>query len=387
MKHFPIVRGAALAPAALAACDDGPTNAAPEKQSGDLARQVEAMGFRGDMVQDFGDYVLVEGDVYIPKAQLRAGPPTSSDDPLRPRFQYRTTNLVGSAKVNGITVDLSGLASQTGWQTAAREALGHWSGISGSYVRLVESGPADITVGTTCISSNVAAYASFPSGGNPGNVVYVNTCFGYATSHAQKVHNMVHEFGHTLGFRHSNYTQQGETAGVEGAVHISGTPTSGNATGSVMNGGTALNSWAGFAASDLTAVRALYPLPGPGGFSITDQGGVPLLSWNAVPGATSYQVTLIMYEYEVDQYGQEWYQGRYFQTVGSTTGTSLLDGYQIYTGYASCDYPDPFDPAPEPKLRRYWYEYAVQAVHPNGSSHIDAVRRYAPIAQLNCGLW
>jgi len=374
MQCFSIRRGAAvLALAALAACDS-PIES-PEQQPEDLAAMVEALGFRGDMVQDFGDYVLVEGDIHIIKDALRAGP--RSADPLGPRFQYRTTNVVGVPKINNITVDVSGLASQPGWQTAAREALTHWSGITSSYVRLVEGGPADITVTTTCTSSNVAASASFPSGGNPGNVVYVNTCFAYSTSHAQKVHNMVHELGHTLGFRHSNYTQQGESASTVGAVHIFGTPTSGNATGSVMNGGTALSSWAGFAASDLTAVRSIYPLPAPGITGVTNSGGYPLITWNAAPGATSYTVTLITYNTLDGQY-----QNRFFNILTTTTGTSYLDMDNAWTGESTCSsgyYDDLYGGE-----TGHWYEYSVQANYPNGSSNPDAARHYTYIAQAGC---
>ncbi|HLM68194.1 MAG TPA: M57 family metalloprotease [Longimicrobium sp.] len=381
MRHTPFrpsrFAAALLVAGALAACSDAPTGAAPASEEATLAEQVAALGFRADMIEDHGDFVLVEGDIHLSKAQLRAVP-VASGDPMSPKFQYRTTNLVTSANVRDIVVDVSGLASQPGWQTAAREALTHWSG-TGSNVQMVEGSPADITVATTCTSYNVAAYASFPAGGNAGPTVYVNTCFGYSTSHAQKVHNMVHEFGHTIGFRHSNYAQRGETAGVEGAVHISGTPTSGNATGSVMNGGTALNSWAGFAASDLTAVRAIYPLAAPAITGVVNSGGYPLITWNAAPGALSYTIKLITYNTLNGQY-----QSRYFSFLANTTGTSYLDTDHPWTGEATCSsgyYDDLYGGE-----TGHWYEYSVQANYSNGSSPADNARHYAYIADpYNCG--
>jgi hypothetical protein len=365
-----------LAGTLAAACSDAPTGAAPDADTA-LARQVAALGFRADMIEDHGDFVLVEGDIHLSKAQLRTATPLGSDDPLRPGFQYRTTNLVTAANVRGIVVDLSGLSSQTAWQTAARDAITHWNG-TGSNVQMTEgSTGVDITVATTCTSSNIAAYASFPAGGNVGPTIYVNTCFGYSTSSAQKVHNMVHELGHTLGFRHSNYTQQGESAGTEGAVHIYGTPTSGNATGSVMNGGTALNSWAGFAASDLTAVRSIYPLAGPSSYSVTNSGGYPLINWSAVTGATSYTITLITYN-TID--GQ--YQNRLFAFLATTTGTSYLDTDHPWTGSFQCSsgyYDDEYGGE-----RGHWYEYSITVNYPNGSSNPDNARHYAYIADEYC---
>jgi len=365
MQRFSRRAAAVLALAALAACDS-PIEA-PEPQPEDLAAMVEALGFRGDMVQDFGDYVLVEGDIHITKAALRAGVPRSAD-PLGPRFQYRTSNLVSAANVNDIIVDVSGLSSEPGWQTAAREALTHWSGVPDSNVRMVEGTPADITVATTCTSSNVAAFASFPAGGNAGPTVFVNTCFGFATSHAQRVHNMVHEFGHTLGFRHSNYTQMGESAGTDGAVHVPNTPTSGNAAGSAMNGGTALNAWAGFASSDLWATRSLYPLPYPVPWVTSG----PQVAWGALVGATEYTVQLIRWKELRNQNNEVTSLASTAFPVGTTTSSSITDSGRAYTGLTAC-YATP--------TTSYYFQYEVRAVFPTGTTV-----GYVPAPVANCAL-
>lgn len=352
------------------ACGENPAGQRTETPDA-LVEAVRALGLRTDMIEDHGGFLLVEGDIYLPKAKLRAsnqGRPA----PGQPRYQYTTTNMVSSVKINQIKVDLSGLSSLPGWQSAAREAIAHWSGVTDANVTMVEGSPAEITVSTTCTSSSVAAYASFPAGGNPGSTIYVNTCFGYSTSDAQKVHNMVHEFGHTIGFRHSNYVQMGESAGTVGANHVYGTPTSGNATGSVMNGGTALNTWAGFAASDLTAVRARYPLPAPSGLSVIDYNGTPLISWNAANGATGYTVSLITFNTVNGNY-----QNHYFTTLGTTAGTSYLDSSNTYTGVYECNY----DTGLNGETQGAWYEYAVQATYAKGTSPILNARIYAPIAQ------
>jgi Dual-action HEIGH metallo-peptidase len=370
MQPFNLRRGAALLGLmALAACDAPTGSRTAAEKPEDVRAMVAAMGLRGDMVQDFGSYVVVEGDIRIGKNELRANT-RRSDNPHGPRYQYRTTNLVSSPKVHQIVVNLSGLSGVTAWQTAARDAMAQWNAISGSYVKMVEGSSADITIGTACTSSNIAAYASFPSGGNPGPTVTVNTCFGSTLNDSQRLRNMVHELGHTLGFRHSNYTQQGETAGTDGAILVTGTPTSGNDANSVMNGGTALNSWIGFSTYDQTAVRALYWLPAVGSLSVTNSGGYPLISWSAPLDATSFTVRLINY-ISVD--GN--YRSRGFTAVGTTTGTSQLDSENPYTGlHDKCGVE-----GPDGSIWGGWYEYGVVAQYANGSS--GEARIYAPIGE------
>jgi hypothetical protein len=120
-------RGALLlAIFALAACDAAPTSSpATTEKPEDIRAMVAAMGFRGDMVQDFGSYVLVEGDIRFTKDELRANRRRASANPHGPRFQYRTTNLVGSPKIQQIVVSLAGI-SGTVWETPARDALAQW---------------------------------------------------------------------------------------------------------------------------------------------------------------------------------------------------------------------------------------------------------------------
>lgn len=66
---------------------------------------------------------------------------------------------------------------------------------------------------------------------------------------------MVHELGHCIGFRHTNWLSRGEAE--MNAIHITGTPL-GQDPNSVMNGGTASYTWNGFSNYDIKAAQYLY---------------------------------------------------------------------------------------------------------------------------------
>ena len=68
---------------------------------------------------------------------------------------------------------------------------------------------------------------------------------------------MVHELGHCIGFRHTNWDIKGEGISSVGANYIPNTPN--QDSNSVMNGGTASYSWNGFSSYDISAVKYLYP--------------------------------------------------------------------------------------------------------------------------------
>jgi Dual-action HEIGH metallo-peptidase len=340
----------------LGACDDLTTPSENPQQ--DLLQRIEALGFRTDGVVDMGDYVVVEGDIRLSKQQLLSGPAPRPSDGMGPLFQYRTNALVSSPRVQQIRVAFSNLDG--GWQSAARQAMDHWSRISGSYVNmvLVTSPSREITVRSpsTCLPANVAAVASFPSAGYPGSTIDVNPCFFQPLTAAQMLHNMVHEFGHTIGFRHSNYASLGETAGTLGAVRIPGTPTSD--AGSVMNGGTALNSWAGFSTYDRLATRTLYPLPAP--VVTSTSPGIITLNWGFLPGASYYQVRLVEVNWvqDVDTGSSE---TRYEGGWGTVYGTSVSTARE-WTGNSTCMV---YETAYRAEGWTYFWE--VKAIFPNGT--------------------
>jgi hypothetical protein len=272
--------GLALLAAAAAltqgCADDRSPPAAPSIDD-PLVAQLGALGFRTDMIEDRGDYFLVEGDIEISKRsipRLAAAPPVRTLDLAHetpgmrrvwdPKDQWRTTVLVSQSQAPNIRVSLTGLASQPAWQTAARQALTEWNNLNCSNVRLVEGTPAVIAYTTYTTSSSTAAQATFPAdapagSGLPGPTIRANTAFSGSSS--ARLLAMVHEIGHTLGFRHTNWQARGEPASPYGAHQVSGTPATDLA--SMMNGGAAGDPWIGFSFYDRVAVKVLYPNTNP----------------------------------------------------------------------------------------------------------------------------
>lgn len=278
---------------ALTACGDASVTPPTTPEPDPLLEGLALMGLSAAHVVDGGTFFLVEGDIRVEKADLEQLLSTPVIAP--PQFQWRQ-GLVGYAHQN-VRVNLSHIAGYPDWAKAAREAMTHWNGVPGTTLRFVEDSYTPHTNVYTYNSqtgtdrcgggSTTVACAKLPtSGGYPGSFVYINLGASPIT-YSGKVFNMVHEFGHTIAYRHTNTSGCGASSG---ATHIPGTPTSSD-PGSVMTGCTGGSTWYGFSFYDQVAQRKLYGAVGPAPTGSVENGH-PKVTWTAVPGATEYKVMM-----------------------------------------------------------------------------------------------
>lgn len=313
------------------ACSDSvvSTTTAPADPHADLIMQrLAELGYRTDMVVDHGVSVLVEGDIVLNKADLLA--PDKSSAPTRPSYQWLTDSTVHVTTYYSqelpLNVNFNGLdGASPDWAAALREAISEWSNLSGSGILFVESGPpGNVTVQTYHSNSNdlcgggssVVACASLPTTQVMSGYLNINLDFAYTLSAAGKKRNMVHELGHKLGFRHSNWQARGEPSSDANQYG----PATDDA--SVMNGGTALEEWAGFSFYDKWATRYKFTGYGPQPTGWLN-GTVANISWAAVTDAVQYQVYYRSYHYGCTHGMCAWLPSD--TLLGSTTGGSWAD--------------------------------------------------------------
>ncbi|MBZ4189495.1 M57 family metalloprotease [Niabella beijingensis] len=271
-------------------------------------------------VQENDDYFIVDGDILISKSGLKKIAATS------PR-QVSTNNTVQGSLTN-ITIGFYDAtpsqfsADDSRWFYTIRRAVDAWNTISSCRINLIHvynnmyapypSLNVDILVVPENLGSGNFGQGEWPTqAGAPGNRIKVNpytaNTDGSPRSQDQDVYMLIHEIGHCLGLRHTDWFVEG--AGTIGANPIPGTPSSGASTddaSSVMNSGRLGTSygWGAypsdgrFSSYDKVAARYLYPL-GNSGYTFK----------TVINGPTSGSVsqTLIMTSGAgADNYGHEW---------------------------------------------------------------------------------
>lgn len=284
-----------------------------------LLDYISKIGFNVKNVKDIGEYFLVEDDILFPKKMVIPNLKRSKVN------QYYTGSLISFGNQNNIRVSVD--ASLSDWSGLISDAVNVWNsnyynGPSRIKFNIVTSGTSDIVISKYGFEGqSYCGDAVFANSGNAGNSIRINQDYliNQNFSYEQRRRTVIHELGHAIGFRHTNYASTGEGA--------SNSPLPGNAldvpgyggtdSGSLMNGGQC-----GYGATipsdkDKNAEAALYPTDQP--YSLNYSNSYPKsIGWNtpmytAAGSISSYEIT----------YQLTHYSGSPINGSGSTQSTSF----------------------------------------------------------------
>lgn len=251
-------------------CQDENAATADHLVSKQVLDQIWSLGFSNENVEKIPEGYLVEGDIVLTDHDL-----SGQGDYLTLRVaeteQYRTTNLV-TGLPRTITVSMDTHLNDTpGYSAALTEALARYNA-ENLQLHFTYSGTSGGEIHFKKQNGNFLASAGFPSGGNPYNLIKLNSnSIGNGTTSTFInfcASIMAHEMGHCIGMRHSDYynraiscngSPSNEGDGGVGAILIPGTPaTATNAANSWMLACVSLNQNRPFNNDDKTALAYLY---------------------------------------------------------------------------------------------------------------------------------
>ncbi|WP_207515279.1 M57 family metalloprotease [Longitalea luteola] len=232
----------------IAACSKKSVNTeepAYQENTEEIISYLASQGFDKQQIVFENDRVIVEKDIILsfPELQQRI-----ADWKTAATEQRRHTYIVSNSYNSNITIYIDP-AVPSNWRTAIQGAVNNWNAVPSSRLGMSivssQSG-AHCRVFMGYEAANWIARAYLPSSsGRPGVSVEINSNYNSLAA-SQKLFAITHEFGHTIGFHHTNQTS---------GIHIPGTPTSD--PNSVMN--SFVLPWNGFTSADVLATQILYP--------------------------------------------------------------------------------------------------------------------------------
>lgn len=266
-KHFAILTYLSLLLLVYAGCKKDSTVEIADQTEASLIVKLKAAGFDvSNGLHKHKNGYLVEGDIFFTAADINN---LDEDSEVRIASSWVDPDLSGGSKVNGkishyrtnnlLTLSYPQRTIQiympstfgTYMQNSLDSAIARYNALDLSliFTRTTNPSNANITISTTYINPSTNpndAYlmsAGFPTSGNPYSQINVNTYyFNSSYDRYDATSSLVHEIGHTIGLRHTDYMNRAYSCGGSssneggagvGANHIPGTPSGGEAS-SVM---------------------------------------------------------------------------------------------------------------------------------------------------------
>ena len=255
----------------MVACTKSAKETVSKEVPDEILSLIASQGLSTTGVKAMNDGYLVEGDIFITSEQLKSitnGP----NMVVANEEQYRTTNLVSvnGSRVVDVYLQLADPNAGTYFGPALDEAIRRYNdlGLTLSFRRVTSApGTGGMTVKAYFENSTTIGFGGFPTGGNPYNLISLNTKYFTASANGQWLATVIaHEMGHCVGFRHTDYMNRkyscgpgpgsNEGASTVGAIHIPGTPTKADALSWMLACSDGSNR--PFNANDKVALNYLY---------------------------------------------------------------------------------------------------------------------------------
>jgi len=222
----------------------------PADNTAEMTSYLVSLGFDAQKIVYEKDRVVVESDIIMTIPELKARVEQwKKDGATGPQTEQRRNTYIVSNTYNTNVRFYIESSVPTAWRTAIQGAVNNWNAVNGTRLGMsIITSPSGVytRIFMGFESANWIARAYLPtSNGRPGVSVEINSNFNSLPA-SQKLFAITHEFGHTIGFHHTNQTS---------GTHIAGTPTVD--ANSVMN--SFVLNWAGFTAGDVLATQILYP--------------------------------------------------------------------------------------------------------------------------------
>ncbi|MGK9117158.1 M57 family metalloprotease [Olivibacter jilunii] len=227
---------------------------------------VSALKFDTTGIKIDGDKITVEGDIVLSKsALLKTVPRQAKVRPNTPLNQpvtcYISTAFSASERaVIQEALDLFKVVVLPGYGRASLE-LNYTAIESAANIKVLK-----VSWGANSICGEAPFPTEIQLGGGISPFVHqvnspinLNSYYWDNLNDSQRKFLVAHEFGHSIGIRHTNWRGQGEPENVGGGVGAYTVPGTDNSStnpdpNSVFNGSTCGLSWSGFTNNDLKAI-------------------------------------------------------------------------------------------------------------------------------------
>lgn len=200
----------------------------------EVLAKISNLGFSTENVIRADNGYIVEGDILLTHSQLE-----NKQEGISLRIasdeQYRTTELVtGLPRV--ITISLAN-NMPSNFSPAVDEAIDRYNNenLQLTFQRVSSNGDIHISSGYWWWSwFGILGQGGFPENGDPWGSIMLNTSYFGSSTTGYLASVIVHEMGHCIGFRHTDYMDRSYSCGGSysnegeseyGAIHIPGTPT------------------------------------------------------------------------------------------------------------------------------------------------------------------